>query len=138
MLRVIFAFVLVLSLLPMQYLNAAEEDRSFFGFEITDSSSENPAFRNVKVIGGKGSYVITGETRPVNREYFYTVDDGHKELISVKKENTKLNFPNWSPFRIEVNIPREKLPQNGTLILNLFERSHDGKVINTFPVILVQ
>lgn len=103
---------------------------------MTELFENNVAFQNLKAIGENGEFVVTGETRPANGEYFYIVEDGHNELITAKKQTAERLFPTWSKFKIEVNIPKEKLPQNGTVILYLFERNNDGKMLNILPVVL--
>jgi hypothetical protein len=41
----------------------------------------------------------------------------------------------WVPFKIHIQIPQEKL-RHGSLILRLFERNKENKIIHTYPVIL--
>ncbi|UII56973.1 BsuPI-related putative proteinase inhibitor [Cytobacillus spongiae] len=99
--------------------------------------AENPVFKQIKVSGEKGIYAVTGKSRPIDGEFFYTVEDGHNEFIQETSVKTQKSFPSWSPFTIEVSIPRDELPTNGTLILNLYERSQqDGKIIHTYPLVL--
>lgn len=109
----------------------------FFSFEtaMTELFEKNAAFQNIFVTGENGKYVITGETRSANGEFFFTVEDGHNEWITGKKKTVSEVYPTWSKFKIEVSVPIEKLPKkNGSVILYLFERSSDGKMLNTLPV----
>ncbi|MCM3573195.1 BsuPI-related putative proteinase inhibitor [Mesobacillus subterraneus] len=97
---------------------------------------ENPVFKSVVSEGGKGIYKIIGEARPLNRKFYYTVEDGHNQLIAETVLVPGAKYPQWKPFTLDVSIPESKLPQNGSLILNLYERSKDGEIIHTYPVLL--
>ncbi|MBY0121059.1 Gmad2 immunoglobulin-like domain-containing protein [Bacillus sp. S/N-304-OC-R1] len=94
------------------------------------------AFQNIEVSGNKGRYTVTGEARPESGEFYYLVEDGHNEFISEKKQTTKKHFPEWSPFTININIQEESFPNSGTIILYLYERNKEGKMINALPVTL--
>ncbi|WP_180953562.1 BsuPI-related putative proteinase inhibitor [Bacillus sp. T33-2] len=96
----------------------------------------NPFFRNVKSEGEKGTYKVTGEARPEAGAIYFTVEDGHNEQIQ-EAEVKVATQAGWSPFTIQLTIPEDKLPQNGTLMFNLYERSKEnGKIIHTYPVVL--
>ncbi|MBN8199092.1 BsuPI-related putative proteinase inhibitor [Bacillus sp. NTK034] len=96
---------------------------------------ENPAFRHVKVSGENGFYTVSIEGRLKSGKLWYTVEDGHNELLPEKGVSARSN--NWENFKIKVSISVDKLPENGSLILHLYEKSHeDGHIINSFPVIL--
>ncbi|MEH7444480.1 BsuPI-related putative proteinase inhibitor [Bacillus sp. JJ1122] len=97
---------------------------------------ENPVFKGVRAEGTQGNYKITGEARPINGKFYYTVEDGHNELIREAELVPESKYPQWKPFVIGVSISREKLPQNGSVILNLYERSKDGTMIHAYPVLL--
>lgn len=96
---------------------------------------ENRAFRFIKVSGTKGDYVVTGEVRSAGGVYYYSVEDGHVEYL--KEEQVVLKGKeDWEPFKLHIQIPVEKLPPNGSLILNLYERNEERKIINQYPLIL--
>ncbi|MGA9228399.1 MAG: BsuPI-related putative proteinase inhibitor [Mesobacillus sp.] len=108
---------------------------------ITDTKTmyvpgENPVFKGVGAEGSKGNYKITGEARPTSGKFYYTVEDGHNELIREAEIVTDSKYPQWKPFVIDVSISVDHLPQNGSVILNLYERSGDGTIIHTYPVLL--
>ncbi|MBT2659903.1 BsuPI-related putative proteinase inhibitor [Bacillus sp. ISL-45] len=98
--------------------------------------AENPVFKGVVSEGGKGNYKIMGDARPINGKFYYTVEDGHNQLIAETEVVPDAKYPHWKPFTLEVSIPESKLPQNGSVILNLYERSKDGEIIHTYPVLL--
>lgn len=103
------------------------------------NTSEQQAFRNVSVSGGEGSYTITGEAQVFEGTFFYTVDDGHNYIVEEKMVQVKEGGPGWFPFQFEVSIPPEKLPENGTLNLTLYERSaKDDSIVNEYSVALDQ
>ncbi|USK51230.1 hypothetical protein LIT38_07280 [Bacillus sp. CMF12] len=96
---------------------------------------QNPAFRHVEVTGENGLYTISIEGLPKSGKLWYTVEDGHNELLAEKDVLALSN--DWENFKIKINIPADKLPENGSVILHLYEKSHeDGHIINSFPVIL--
>ncbi|KAB2337182.1 intracellular proteinase inhibitor [Cytobacillus depressus] len=107
----------------LHYLNSGEE-----------ATLINETFRVMQVNGENGKYVVTGESRTKNGHFYYVVEDGHNELVSEKQVHTKAVFPSWSTFRLEVNIPERDLPENGAVILYLFERNKEGQIINGLPV----
>ncbi|MDM5226626.1 BsuPI-related putative proteinase inhibitor [Cytobacillus sp. NJ13] len=96
---------------------------------------QNSSFRHAKVTGANGEYTVSIEGRPKSGKIWYTVDDGHNELQAEKDVSALSN--DWESFKININIPADKLPENGSVILHLYEKSHeDGQIINSFPVIL--
>lgn len=110
---------------------------SFIGYkQLEEAAMENNAFRKIEVSGGKGTYTVTGEARSSSGELFYLVEDGHIEFISEKKLAAKGKFPSWSTIKLDINIPEEKFPESGTIVLYLYERNNEGKLINALPVIL--
>lgn len=103
------------------------------------NTPENTAFRNVKVSGADGNYNVTGEARVFEGVFQYRVEDGHDYLIEEQPITVKSGAPEWSEFNINIEIPEGKLPHNGTITLELFERSaKDGSVDNSYFVKLDQ
>jgi hypothetical protein len=101
---------------------------------IAERSVENKAFRNIKITGSKGKYTITGEARVFEATMNYAVSDGHNYLVE-DFLTLDMGAPEWSAFTLDINIPEEKLPVNGTLILEIFEYSaEDGSVINSLNI----
>ncbi|WLR53881.1 BsuPI-related putative proteinase inhibitor [Mesobacillus subterraneus] len=97
---------------------------------------ENPVFKGVVTAGSNGIYEIKGEARPINGKFYYTAEDGHNQLIPETEVIPGEKYHQWNPFLLEISIPEAKLPQNGSVILNLYERSKDGEIIHTYPVLL--
>ncbi|WP_162848386.1 Gmad2 immunoglobulin-like domain-containing protein [Paenibacillus nanensis] len=94
----------------------------------------NSAFCHVKVSGSGGTYTVTGEGRVFEAVMAYAVEDGHNYLLE-SFHTLDSGAPAWSPFQLEIVIPEEQLPENGTLILELFEYSaKDGSKINTLII----
>ena len=96
---------------------------------------ENTTFRFVKVSGTKGDYVITGEFRSTKGIFNYSVEDGHVEYMK-EKQVVGNGKQEWKPFKLHIQIPKEKLSFNGPLILNLYERDKEDKITNHYPMIL--
>ncbi|MDQ6596516.1 hypothetical protein E2K98_26405 [Bacillus salipaludis] len=97
---------------------------------------ENPVFRHVKVAGNRGKYKIMGETKPSKGNFYYTVEDGHREFVKETQINIGQKTEVWKPFTIQVQISETKLPEHGSFILFLYERDHENKIMNSFPVVL--
>jgi len=94
----------------------------------------NNAFRNVAVSGANGKYVVTGEARVFEASMNYAVSDGHNYLVE-KAVQLHDGAPAWSPFKLDIVIPKAQWPANGTLMLELFEYSaQDGSRINEWSV----
>ncbi|MDF0726989.1 BsuPI-related putative proteinase inhibitor [Cytobacillus sp. S13-E01] len=97
------------------------------------------AFRNIKVTGEDGFYHVTGEARVFEASFFYSVEDGHNYVIPETVQTAREGAPTWSKFEIAINITKDKLPQNGVLLIHLFERSaKDGSVVNSYLEVLEQ
>lgn len=103
---------------------------------LVDKRSESTAFKDIAVSGKRGIYTVTGQTNIKKGEFFYTVEDGHNEFVSETLVKVRTNYPAWISFKLDINIPAEKMPENGTLILNLYEKSESGQILESFPVVL--
>jgi len=99
-------------------------------------ANEESFFRNLIVKGGAGSYEISGEVRTSQRFIFYSVEDGHKQFLAETKIKTSANGGKFVPFSIHVDIPINELPKNATLILHLYEKTTNGEIIHSYPVVL--
>jgi hypothetical protein len=97
---------------------------------------ENTVFRHLTVEGNNGNYVVTGETRTEKGLFFYTVEDGHHEYIKEKKVVSSGEGSDWHSFKLQIQLPKEKLPHNGSLILHLYERGNGEKIIHSYPLVL--
>jgi hypothetical protein len=107
--------------------------------ETTYGSDDNPAFRHIKVSGEDGEYIVTGEARVFEAVFMYAVEDGHNEIIKETPFYANEGAPSWSHFEIKVSIPKEKLPENGTLTIYIYERSaKDGEIVNSYYTSLQQ
>lgn len=98
---------------------------------------ENPIFQNVKVTGKNGNYIVKVEVRPHQRNFYYSVEDGHNILVPENRLESKSKYPAWSKFSFRVSVPKDSLPDNGTIVLNLYEKSNqDDLMLYVYPVIL--
>jgi hypothetical protein len=97
---------------------------------------ENAAFRQLHVVGGEGTYRVTGEARVLEGVFNYAVTDGHRYLTQGPVQ-VKDGAPRWTPFTLQISIPRNQLPSNGTLVLELYEESlKDGSRIHQMEIVL--
>ncbi|NRD78400.1 intracellular proteinase inhibitor [Bacillus sp. BRMEA1] len=107
-----------------------------FPFFTNAMAKEAPLFHDIKVSGTNGNYVVTGESRMKTGKFLYSVEDGHVDLINESEVRTNGKGNSWKKFRLNIQILKEKLPKNGTVILNLYERGQDGKIKQIYPVVL--
>lgn len=99
-------------------------------------AKEESAFKNIVVDGGSGNYKVRGDAH-IGKDYFYySVEDGHTQFIEETKIQTGKAFGDAYPFVIIVSIPKEKLPKNGTLIMNVYTKSEKGDIQQSHPVVL--
>lgn len=103
---------------------------------IEQLGESNAIFKNVVVEGKSGEYVVKGEARTKIGTFFYTVEDGHYQYVDETKVYFTKKNSTGGLFEINIELPKENLPNNATLILNLYERDENGKVKNTLPVVL--
>ncbi len=101
-----------------------------------ETSTDSIVFRHIEVTGSQGNYVITGEAQVFEATIQYEVEDGH--FLFLKDFTTaSAGAPAWGTFSINIHIPEESLPENGTLMLILFEESaYDGSRIHELPIVL--
>jgi hypothetical protein len=100
-------------------------------------SSEEMLFKNILVSGKNGTYVVKGEARSQQNSFYYSVEDGHYILLQEQRVQVNEKYPSWSTFSIEIIIPKEKLPDNGTVVLHLYQKDpKDNSVQHVYPVIL--
>ncbi|WP_282171872.1 BsuPI-related putative proteinase inhibitor [Cytobacillus firmus] len=95
---------------------------------------QNPSFSQAKVTGRNGEYIILFKARPKSGKLWYSVEDGHNELQSEKTILASSN--DWKSFRIKISLTSENIPENGTVVLHLYEKDEDGDIMNSYPVIL--
>lgn len=103
-----------------------------------EEPGEQTIFMDVRTVGKGGNYKVTGKARPHSGEFFYTVEDGHSQLIPETRLSSGASFPEWSEFEIPVTVAPAKLPKNGALILNLYEKKDGSIVGQPLAVILEQ
>jgi Intracellular proteinase inhibitor/Immunoglobulin-like domain of bacterial spore germination len=93
---------------------------------------ENPSFRDVKVREVKGRYTVSGQARVANGSFYYSVEDGHRVLLSETLLKVNKEAPNWTEFSII--LPKIK-GRTGQRFLNLYERDDgDGKIIHPYVI----
>ncbi|MBA2174515.1 hypothetical protein H0266_06290 [Halobacillus locisalis] len=94
--------------------------------EVKEFEGDGQAFREIKVSGQNGSYVVSGEARVFEGSFMYSIEDGHNMIVEPTAVQVDEGAPSWSAFEIEVSIPEEKLPEFGTVTMSIFEESAKG------------
>ncbi|MGJ7919550.1 Gmad2 immunoglobulin-like domain-containing protein [Neobacillus sp. LXY-4] len=94
-------------------------------------------FRNVKVKGQGGEYVVKGEARPVTGSFYYVVEDGHRIFVKETKVVSKKAYPAWTKFKVNIKIPKRLLPDNGTVTMFFYEKAKQSDdMIHVVPIVL--
>ncbi|GGF15625.1 hypothetical protein GCM10010954_12850 [Halobacillus andaensis] len=98
--------------------------------EIEAAANGEEIFRELTLTGENGQYNISGEAKVDGGEFFYSVDDGHN--VYIEEETAQVDDPNaeWSPFELDITVNEEDLPENGALIMTMFDRDGEGQPIN--------
>ncbi len=81
----------------------------------------------MKVDGGHGIYRLTGEARLNGSQIYYNVEDGHNEIIQEKTLVFKDHHSEWQPFDMVINVPKDRLPENGSLLLTLYTKDKSSQ-----------
>lgn len=138
MIRVITSLIIVLFTMPSVISFAHELPSS--SRIISESESKVPTkkdvFKEIKVTGQQGKYEVKGFARTQIGELFYTVEDGHNEYISEQRVELDKSGSEWKEFKIDIKLNQNVLPKNATLILNLYLKSKNGDLLNTYAVVL--
>lgn len=112
------------------------EEQRYVDIRLGEQPPGNGAFRVESVVGRNGRYTVIGKARVFEAVMHYAVSDGHDYLL---EEMVMLDAgaPAWAPFELNIEIPEEKLPKNGSLTVELFEYSaKDGSRVNEWFVVL--
>ncbi|WP_338449077.1 hypothetical protein R4Z09_23120 [Niallia oryzisoli] len=95
---------------------------------------ENHYFKDIVVSKKNGQYVITGKSKVKKGVFYYNVEDGHR--VWVPETKVRVNNLYWTYFKLSVAIPTKNIPDNGVLILNLYEKDRSKEITDHFPVVL--
>lgn len=106
------------------------------GSEKSPPQVEKSVFRNIVVKGKDGEYTVEGEASTMNGSFYYLVEDGHFEFVPETRVTTAEKHPKWASFDIKINIPKAKLPSNGTVAVYFYEKDQSGNMIHTQAVVL--
>lgn len=80
--------------------------------------------------GRGGTYTLSGEAVPGVEQAYYAVSDGHTMLV----EETAFDIS--KPWEISIRIPKDQLPANGTVILEMYAKKKDSKTVVRKLVVL--
>jgi hypothetical protein len=103
----------------------------------TQGTQSEVLFKNIQVTGKSGEYVVTGQAHSQYNHLFYSVEDGHYILVTEQPIKGNAKDPNWSNFTLTISISKNRLPDNGTLVLNLYQKNpNDQTLKHVYPVVL--
>ncbi|MEI5906508.1 BsuPI-related putative proteinase inhibitor [Bacillus spongiae] len=99
-------------------------------------SNGNEVFRNIKIKQlEKGKYRVKGEARTREGSFYYSVDDGHHELMGETLVKVNKKEPNWSKFSFNLTV--KNLKHTNKHILTLYERNqNDGTFLHQYSILL--
>ncbi|MFS0671979.1 hypothetical protein AB1K81_02150 [Ornithinibacillus sp. 179-J 7C1 HS] len=84
-------------------------------------------FRNVDIQVERNQAIITGEVNASNNEFYYKAEQGVK---SVKKEERVSVDGQWGAFELVVGITEEITSSDEVVIVTMYTKTEDGKIIN--------
>ena len=100
-------------------------------------NEKNLAFKDIKVSKENGKYLITGKVKAKKHSVYYTVEDGHNELVlETAVPINNISETKWSLFKIEFAIQTNKWPKNGEVFLIFYEKDKDGNVFSDDQVVI--
>ncbi|SLK41419.1 Uncharacterised protein [Mycobacteroides abscessus subsp. abscessus] len=93
-----------------------------------NSTKEQVKVQDISVSGSSGNYIVKGMISE-GTDVYYTVEDGHNELIAKRK----ISLSNQK-FSLEIHLNKKDLPTNGTIILYFSEEGKEpySVVLETF------
>lgn len=98
--------------------------------------TNNKAFKDIKIKGENGNYVVSGTVCVYEGVFNYRIEDGHN-ILSEGIIEVREGGPNWVYFEHEIKIPADRLPKHGVFILELFEVSmENNNEINNEVIVL--
>jgi Intracellular proteinase inhibitor len=92
----------------------------------------------VVISGENGHYEIKGTYLSEQDEIFYSVEDGHNNLIDETILPVKIKSGSVNLLDFSLDIPKESLPNNGVVTLIIYEKNKDDQVTNSINVALQQ
>jgi hypothetical protein len=116
------SYKIVSKLLPIE-MNDKKVLENLFQDTTLFSGKKEEAASSVQIEGENGMYTIAGDAMGDIRRAVYTVEDGHTILI----DKTQLSVQ--KPWKVQINIPKEKLPKNGVLLFILNMENQNGKTM---------
>ncbi len=113
-----------------------EEKHQFF-FTTIKAKEDHLVIKDIKVDKTSGGYMVTGRVNAGNDPLYYTLDNGHDMLVSETVLSIdSLSRIKWSHFKLKFDIPTNKVPKDGRLILNLYEKDEAGNVFSDDQVVI--
>ena len=100
-------------------------------------NEKNLAFKDIQVSKENGKYLITGKVKAEKHSVYYTVEDGHNELVlETAVPINYISATKWSLFKIEFAIQTNKWPKNREVFLIFYEKDKDGNVFSADQVVI--
>ncbi|WP_071393872.1 hypothetical protein [Bacillus tuaregi] len=131
-----FRFILILSIILFFQQEITAEgrmDQSLYAAS-KDKSVNTTNFSDIVVKKENDKYIITGKSKVKKGVFYYSVEDGHRILIPETK--VRVNNLYWTSFKLTFSIPVKAMPENGVLVLNLYEKNRSKEIRDPFPVFL--
>lgn len=91
-----------------------------------DPDNQHESFRSVEVEGENGEYTVTGEVDTSAGVTYYEVEDGHNYFV--EQTEIPVEGDGWQEFEINVSIAEDLLPQNGAVVMLLFNEDRSEQM----------
>ncbi|SDX39784.1 Immunoglobulin-like domain of spore germination [Marininema mesophilum] len=112
--------------------DGSEINKIVFPLKKGKFSGKNISFKDISIADPKVKYSFKGEAQVSKGVYHYVIGDGH-DYVAVGSGKASADAPKWGKFSKSVSIPLSDVPVNGTLMLELYEKSpKDGQPIHGY------
>lgn len=105
-------------------------------YEKVTTTSENGS--KIMISGENGHYDIKGTYFSHGDNVFYSVEDGHNNLVDETALPIKFKGGSINLIDFNIDIPEKDLPSNGVVTLVIYEKNKDDLVTNSINIALQQ
>ncbi|MBP0724577.1 hypothetical protein J5Y03_05170 [Bacillus sp. RG28] len=91
---------------------------------------------DIQVTGENGLYHVKGTFVKIGHKAYYTVEDGHNNLIDETLLPIKSKDGSVANLDFDIKIPKSDLPKNGVVSLVIYEKDSDDQISNSVDTTL--
>jgi hypothetical protein len=91
---------------------------------------------DIQITGGNGLYHVKGTFVKKGHKAYYTVEDGHNNLIDETLLPIKSKDGSVANLDFDIKIPKSDLPKNGVVSLVIYEKDSGDQISNSVDTTL--